>query len=126
MWFHEACKEASPLFATLKFAASMDSLASGRKVVGILTLFDNVVGWKRDHPILRDGTTLESLIKKIYGQGRSRTIHGSNNQAGLDWSRYAALSEFLAKQLLIGCVDWAAETDTTSDIAVLVATRSKA
>jgi hypothetical protein len=38
LWFHEGCRERSPLLAVVKFAASMDALACGKKEKGILSL----------------------------------------------------------------------------------------
>ncbi|MGB3390479.1 MAG: hypothetical protein WBA88_21155, partial [Pseudaminobacter sp.] len=119
LWFHEGCREASPLIATVKYAACMDALGNGRGCGAILTVFERILGWKRFSVVFQDGMTLEAVISRIYGQGRSRTIHGNNDQAHMDWSTIAARAEQLARCLLIGCVEWAAEKDLKSDIAVL-------
>lgn len=119
LWFHEGCRESSPLIATVKYGACMDSLSSGRGERAILTVFDKVLGWKKSAAVFSDGMTLETAVLRIYKQGRSRTIHGNNNQSHIDWSTIAARAEQLARDLLMGCIEWAAEKDLESDIAVL-------
>lgn len=119
LWFHEGCRETSPLIATVKYAACMDALASGKGDGAILAVFERVLGWKRTDVVFSDGTTLETAVLRIYKQGRSRTIHGNNDQAHLDWSTIAARAEQLARHLLLGCLEWAAEKDLKSDIAIL-------
>ncbi|RWA66919.1 hypothetical protein [Mesorhizobium sp.] len=109
LWFHEGCRDRSPLIAIVKFAATLDALACGERENGILNLFEARLGLKGDARIFSDGTTLKSAVSAIYGYGRSRTIHGNNDRIGTDWSNNSARAEQLARLCLIYCIEWAAE-----------------
>lgn len=115
LWFHEGCRDRSPLIAIVKFAATMDALACGGKENGILSLFDARLGLKGDARVFSDGTTLKSAVSVIYGYGRSRTIHGNNERIGTDWSNNSARAEQLARLCLIHCIEWAAENRKIDD-----------
>ncbi|MDX8496312.1 hypothetical protein RFN29_32820 [Mesorhizobium sp. VK22B] len=107
LWFHEGCRDRSPLIAIVKFAATMDALACGKGENDILKLFEVRVGLKGDARVFPDGTTLKSAVAVIYGYGRSRTIHGNNERVGTDWSNMSARAEQLARLCLIRCIEWA-------------------
>ncbi|MER8437402.1 hypothetical protein NKH36_29430 [Mesorhizobium sp. M1312] len=107
LWFHEGCRDRSPLIAIVKFAATMDALACGGGENGILSLFEARLGLKSDARVFSDGTTLKSAVSVIYGYGRSRTIHGNNERIGTDWSNNSARAEQLARLCLGYCIEWA-------------------
>lgn len=109
LWFHEGCRDRSPLIAVVKFAATMDALACGGKENGILRLFEARLRLKGDARLFPDGTTLKSAVSTIYGYGRNRTIHGNNERIGTDWSNNSARAEQLARLCLIYCIEWAAD-----------------
>jgi hypothetical protein len=115
LWFHEGCRDRSPLIAIVKFAAAMDALACGKGESGILWLFEARLGLKGDARIFSDGTTLKSAVSAIYGYGRSRTIHGNNERIGTDWSNNAARAEQLARLCLISCMEWAGKNRDKDD-----------
>ncbi|ESX63542.1 hypothetical protein X760_00325 [Mesorhizobium sp. LSHC422A00] len=115
LWFHEGCRDRSPLIAIVKFAAAMDALACGGGENGILCLFSARLGLKGDARVFSDGTTLKSAVSVIYGYGRSRTMHGSNERIGTDWSNNSARAEQLARLCLSSCMEWAGENRDKDD-----------
>jgi hypothetical protein len=119
MWFHEGCRETVSLMAIVKFTASMDALAGGHGEPAICRVITARLGLKPPDPIRRNGPTLSEAIKKIYGDGRSRTVHGTNDKFGWDWTDTKGSAEQFARLCLISCMDWAAQNTTADDPALL-------
>lgn len=119
MWFHEGCRETVSLIAIVKFTASMDALAGGHGESAICRVMTARLGLKPGDPIWRDGPLLSEAIKKIYGEGRSRTIHGTNDKFGWDWTDTKGLAEQFARLCLVTCMDWAAQNTGSGDPALL-------
>ncbi|GAA4117799.1 hypothetical protein ACFFTN_09010 [Aminobacter aganoensis] len=115
LWFHEGCRESSSHMAVVKLAASLDALACGRKSGGILTLINARLKMEDDKPIRPDGPTLKKAIDRIYSDGRSRLIHGNNQELGNDWSDTKALAEQFGRLCLLLCLDWIANTPNCDD-----------
>lgn len=115
LWFHEGCREQVTLMAIVKFSACLDALAMGNEIEGILQLVTARLGIKRDQPIRKDGPTLKSAIREIYKDGRSRTVHGTSEWIGHDWSSTRALSEDFSRRCLIMSLAWAARNPTSDD-----------
>lgn len=108
LWFHEGCREQVDLMAIVKFCSSMEALAHGRNEEGILNLI-------KARLIVKDEVKLCKDIKKIYAEGRSRTVHGTNDKLGHDWSDSRNYAEQLAQQCLISCLLQAAEHNNIDD-----------
>ncbi|RWM29781.1 hypothetical protein [Mesorhizobium sp.] len=119
LWFHEACRESVPVMAVVKFSASLDALANGAKSGGIRRLITARLHLAADKPIRKDGPTMKAAVEEIYSDGRSRTIHGTNDKLSHDWTSTKALSEQFARLCLIMSLDWAASNATTDDPALL-------
>jgi hypothetical protein len=115
LWFHEACREPVALMAIVKFSASMDALASGKKSSGILKVLCARLGIADSTAIRPSGPTVKQVIEEIYSDGRSRTIHGTNERLGYDWSDTRALAEYFARYCLMSCMDWAGTQSATDD-----------
>ncbi|SEM19113.1 hypothetical protein [Xaviernesmea oryzae] len=115
LWFHEGCKEEIHLIALVKFSACLDTLASGGKSNGIRSMIKARLGVPSDKPIRKDGLTMHEAVDEIYSLGRSRTIHGTNDKIGNDWSSTRELAEHLARLCLLTCLEWAADNPENSD-----------
>lgn len=115
LWFHEGCRESVTLMAIVKFTASLDALACGGKSSGIKKLISARLGLRGNAPIRPDGPTMNAAIDQIYSEGRSRTIHGTNNRLGHDWSGTKGLAEQFARLCLVACIEWAAAHPTSND-----------
>lgn len=115
LWFHEGCRERSTLLAIVKYSAALDALACGGKSGGIRRLVNARLGIQDDQPVWQNGPTLKQAVDQIYGEGRSRTIHGTNEKLGHDWSETRNLAEQFARLCLLQCVDWAAEKSSLDD-----------
>ena len=100
--------------AIVKFAATLDALASGGETSGILELIKARLGLGPDEPIRQNGQKVKQAVEEVYSKGRSRTIHGTNENLGHDWTSTRSFSEGLARHCLISCLDWAA-TNTEDD-----------
>ncbi|WP_157070145.1 hypothetical protein [Aureimonas frigidaquae] len=115
LWFHEGCRDEVDLMAVVKFSACLDALASGGKSTGIRSLIRARLGMQDDKLIRKDGPTMHSAVQEIYGLGRSRTIHGTNDKIGDDWSSTRAVAEQFARLCLIKCLDWVVSNPTSDD-----------
>ncbi|GLK76117.1 hypothetical protein GCM10008171_13710 [Methylopila jiangsuensis] len=115
LWFHEGCRDEVDLMAVVKFSACLDALASGGKSTGIRSLIRARLGMQDDKPIRKDGPTMHDAVQEIYSSGRSRTIHGTNDKIGNDWSSTRVLAEQFARLCLVMCLDWGACNPTSND-----------
>ena len=109
LWFHEGCREQVDLMAIVKFAATLDALASGGETSGIMELIKARLGLGPNDPIRHNGQNVKQAVEEVYSKGRSRTIHGTNENFGHDWTSTRSFSELLARYCLISCLDWAAK-----------------
>ncbi|MGA7329461.1 MAG: hypothetical protein WBX25_34525 [Rhodomicrobium sp.] len=119
LWFHEGCRDQVDLMAIVKFSATLDALASGGKAPGIEKLIQARLGLGPSDPIRTTGETVKQAVAEIYSDGRSRTIHGTNDNIAGDWTATRRLSEELARHCLITCLDWAA-TNNSNDPKLLM------
>jgi hypothetical protein len=115
LWFHEGCRETVTLMAIVKFSAALDALACGGKAGGIQRLMSARLGIPKSRAIRPDGPTLKHAIEKIYSDGRSRTIHGTNVKMGHDWTRTKSMAEEFARLCLLLCINWAANNPSSDD-----------
>ncbi|RUX09462.1 hypothetical protein EOA30_03585 [Mesorhizobium sp. M8A.F.Ca.ET.059.01.1.1] len=104
IWFHEGCREQVDLMAIVNFAACLDALASGGESGGILKLIKARLGPGPNDKLRPNGQTATEAVKEVYGKGRSRTIHGTNENLGHDWTSTRRFSEALARYCLISCL----------------------
>lgn len=110
LWFHEACREENPALAVVKHAASLDALAGGGgKAAKITQLVTARLGFADDQSPWEEGPTLKSAVEEIYNQGRSRTIHGTNDKIRHDWAETRQMAESLGRICLLACFDWASK-----------------
>lgn len=119
LWFHEACREEVDLMAVVKFTATLDALANGGKSGGIRKLVNARLGIQDNQPIRKCGPTLKAAVDEIYRDGRSRTIHGTNDRLGHDWSSTRSLAETFARLCLIMSIDWMTKNSGVDDPAAL-------
>ena len=110
LFFYEGCREEDDQRAVVSFAAVLDALGKGKKTNGILSMLEARLAIKRtDHINARpESPTFENLMDKIYSDGRSRTIHGTSDQIGHDWSEARAQAQTVARLGLYACMDWSA------------------
>ena len=100
LWFHEGCREQIDTMAIVKFCSAMEALSGGRGTKGIRNLLKSRLA-------LKDEDKVRKNIEKIYGDGRSRIVHGTSDKLGHDWSESRDFSEILARLCLIKCLEWA-------------------
>lgn len=115
LWFHEGCRETVTLMAIVKFSAALDALAHGKKAPGIRRLVNTRLRISDDQPLWGTGPTLKSAVSDFYDYGRSRTVHGTNDKLGHDWTETRGLSEQLGRLCLLTCIYWAAENPASDD-----------
>jgi hypothetical protein len=96
--------------AMVGFAASLDALGKGTKTKGILMVLEARLGIKRTGAINPQGPTFQSLLDTIYSEGRSRTIHGTSQKIGYDWTNMRGTAEHLARYALVACLAHVAQT----------------
>lgn len=108
LWFHEGCREQSDAMAIVKFCAAMEALACGRKKRGI----ENLI---RSRLVIKDEAKFQTDLTRLYGAGRSRTVHGTSDKLGEDWSENRQLAEGLARLCLVSCLERASECSELND-----------
>ena len=108
LWFHEGCRDEVDAMAIVKFCSAMEALACGGNEKRILKLAK-----ARLH--IRDETQFVNDVGNLYRIGRSRTVHGTNDRLGHDWSDSRDLAEYLARGCLISCLKLAAERHDIDD-----------
>lgn len=107
LWFHEGCREAVDAMAVVKFVAVLDGLASGNGEPEIRALLTARVGWGDDDNVYkRGGLTMKQAVARLYGEGRSRTVHGTSERLSQDWSEMRGLAETLSRLALLGSLHW--------------------
>ena len=119
LWFHEAVREQVTLMAIVKYSAALDALACGGKTNGIRRLINARLGIPDDQPIRSGGPTLRNAVTQIYSYGRSRTIHGTSEKLGRDWSETKSLAEEFSRLCLLACIDWTASHPDSDDPTML-------
>jgi hypothetical protein len=119
LWFHEGCRETVTLMAIVKLTASLDALAKGGKSGGIKKMITARLGAKPSDKLWADGTSMEQGVNEIYSDARSRTMHGTNDKLGHDWTSTRARAEGIARLCLIVCMEWASRNPTLDDPALL-------
>ena len=108
LWFHEGCREQVDLMAIVKFCAAMEALSCGRNEDGILNLV-------KSRLVVKDENRFRKDLVRIYRDGRSRTVHGTSESLGHDWSESRQLSERLARLCLLSCLERASEYPQLED-----------
>ena len=111
-WLHEGCREDNDAMAIVKFCSSMDALACGKREKGITAL-------GKARLTVRDEARFDSLVKRIYQDGRSRTVHGTNEKLTHDWSGDRHGAEHLARELLVSCMIWVEQHPACDDPGAL-------
>lgn len=117
-WFHEACRERSPLIAIVKYSACLDALAGGKEESGIRDLIQARLGFGQDDALTKSGKTVKQAVREIY-KARSLTIDGTNSLLGYDWVDSRGLAESIASHCLRSCCDWVHSNSTTDDLTAL-------
>lgn len=116
MWFYAGCREKNTHIAIVNYAAALDALACGMKSGGIQSLITKQLSIARDKTIFkRDLRSMKEVVNKIYEAGRSRTIHGTNDKLGHDWSTTRTEAEMLARSCLVSCLAEAAHNTSMID-----------
>lgn len=108
MWFYAGCRELNDPIAIVNFVASLDALGGGTKAKGILAVLKARVGWTPAETLYADETTVEQVVANLYGEGRSRLVHGTSKRIGHDWAAHRTRAENLASQALLACLQYVA------------------
>lgn len=101
-FFWEGCKESDNLMSIVKFTAALEALAQA-KSSGILSLIEARLSRKKDDKLIGSQTAKE-FVDLIYSKGRSRTLHGTNEELLHDWSSTRTGAESLTRHCLVQCM----------------------
>ncbi|MBE8233311.1 MAG: hypothetical protein HAW67_06200 [Endozoicomonadaceae bacterium] len=109
IWFHAGCREKDDLIATVKYAACLDTLASGGGAGGTKNLITKQLEISPLETLFKNNPrTMKSIVEKIYTV-RGRTIHGNNERLRQDWSEIRTHAEVLCRECLVSCLGHATE-----------------
>lgn len=114
--FYAGCREKDTLIAIVKYAACLDALACGAKASGIQMLISKQLGIAKGKSLFKhDSRSMKEVVEDIYNAGRSRTIHGTNDKLGHDWSTTQTQAEILARHCLVMCLGEVAVDPSMTD-----------
>ena len=118
-WFWKGCTEEFDLMSIVSFTASLESLTGGGQSSAIKKLVKARLGIDEGDEIV-SGTTLNQVLERIYGVGRSRTLHGTNQDMLHDWSDWRAIGESLTRVCIVSSMEWCQKNKLESDIKSLL------
>ncbi len=113
LWFYEGATERADQMAVVKFCSSMEALTCGKRERGIIDLVQHNFA-------VSDVRQLKKDLRRLYGEGRSRTVHGTSDRLGYDWKSSRNFAELLAHGCLIGSLKRAVESCGTDDPSVFL------
>lgn len=120
LWFHEGCREQVDLMAVVKFWACMDALGGGKDLRGVTEMLTARLGAREDKPIFKnEPRPMKSILAELYGEGRSRPVHGTSERLGHDSTTMRERAEQLARLGLLLCLDWVSRHPGSDDPARL-------
>lgn len=102
-WYAEGQRERGDAIALAKLGTSLDVLASGGKLTGILNLLTNLLDLPEDAAFSRGTkqTTLRAVVKDIYDSGRSQILHGNRHDRMEAFESDRNAATYLARLALI-------------------------
>jgi hypothetical protein len=102
-WFGEGNREKSDSIALAKIATSLDVLACGGKLNGILEMLENLLDIDRGKQVIsgKSPKTFKKLIENIYDDGRSKILHGTYSDRLESYSDLRAHAAHIARMALI-------------------------
>lgn len=118
-WLWKGCTEEIDLMSIVSFTTSLESLTSGGQSSAIKQLVEARLGIDETDEIVA-GTTLNQLMERMYGVGRSRTLHGTNQDMLHDWSEWRAMGESLTHACIVNSMEWYQQNQSESDIRSLL------
>jgi hypothetical protein len=95
--------------SVMNFAMTLDALAEGGKSNGIATMIEGLTRWRRDTVITRSGQTINYIVKRIYSDARSCTVHGTSERYHLDWQELREIAQLISRRCLIQAIVRAGE-----------------
>lgn len=118
-WFHDACREPSDLMAISKFAASLDSLAGGKRAEGIKSFIQHRLGRQPAEPWFVDGLNPQILVKEIYEVIRNNIFHGSMQNLDRDHSKIRSRAEYIGRQCIVTALEWIIDNPSATKLSSL-------
>jgi hypothetical protein len=77
-WYAEGCRETSSSVAVTKLATALDVLTCGKMDYGITLMLTNLLGCAGSDTVFAGvPESLATIVRRIYGEGRSRLLHGT-------------------------------------------------
>jgi hypothetical protein len=113
IWFQAGCREVDKRIAVVNYAACLDALSSGGETSGIKKLIAKQLGISPDDSLF--DRPAKKIVEEIYSNGRSRTIHGTNDRLGQDWTTTKTQAEILARLCLLNCINSAIQDVSITD-----------
>jgi hypothetical protein len=80
-WLADGHREQDDAIAVAKLGSALDTLACGGKAGGITDLLENLLGKKKEDPLIKGPRGVQNLgqvVKDIYDFGRSQILHGTH------------------------------------------------
>jgi hypothetical protein len=102
-WMAEGNRENNSAVALAKIATSLDVLACGGKFRGILEMLAHLTNVSPDTVVVKGPppSTLKSIVKNIYDNGRSQILHGTHFDRLKSFESWKSHAASLASEALI-------------------------
>jgi hypothetical protein len=101
-FFWEGCNDSDHLMSIVKFTAALEALVKGEKH-GIKCLIKARLNLLENDTLIGN-QTVKKFVDRIYSDGRSCTLHGTNKDLLHDWSIARTGAESLTRHCLVACM----------------------
>ena len=118
-FFWSGCTDDEDLMSIVKFTACLEALSPDQNENGVVNLLKCRLGMKESDFVTKD-KTLKQLVKKMYKNARSRTLHGTNHNLMRDWSIVKIHSEMVTRQCLVSSMIYLVENPNEQDRSCLL------
>lgn len=116
-FFWSGCND-DELMSIVKFVATMEALSPKQNSNAVLNLLKSRLNLKEEDPITQN-QNLKEMVKLIYSQARSRTLHGTNTKLLHDWSIVQANAEVITRTCLVSSMNFLINNPTATELGCL-------
>ena len=116
-FFWSGCND-DELMSIVKFTASLEALSPNQNSSAVLNLLKSRLDLNEDDPVSSD-KNLGQMVKLIYSQARSRTLHGTNTEILHDWSIVQADAEKMTRYCIVSSMNYLIKNPTVTELVCL-------
>ena len=116
-FFWSGCND-DELMSIVKFTASLEALSPEQNCKAVLKLTKSRLNLEGEDPVTPN-KNLKQIVKQMYNQARSRTLHGTNEKLLHDWSIVQAYSEVITRNCIVSSMKFLIKNPTATNLECL-------